>query len=62
MDVGASSQDLQDPVEGFGQLVAPAVLEEETQDVAADHWVHSVLEVGEEGLMALGLSVNARTR
>lgn len=61
MDVGASSQDLQDPVEGFGQLVAPAVLEEEAQDVAADHWVHSVLEVGEEGLMALGSLVNART-
>jgi hypothetical protein len=53
MDVGPALQDLPNPAEGFRELIASAVLKENTQDVAADHWVHSVFEVGEEGLIAL---------
>lgn len=50
VDVGAAGQDLLDPGEGFGELVAAAVLVEEAQDVAADDRVDAVLEVGEKGL------------
>ena len=50
VDVGAAGQDLLDPGEGFGELVAAAVLVEEAQDVAADDGVDAVLEVGEKGL------------
>lgn len=52
--VGPREQDLLNPVEGLGELVAPAVLVEETQDVAAHDWIDSVLEVGEEGLRSWG--------
>ncbi len=48
--VGPPEQDLLNPIEGLGELVAPAVLVEETQNVAAHDWINSVLEVGEKGL------------
>ena len=51
MDVSPALQDLPNPAEGFRELIASAVLEEKTQDVAADYGVHSVFEVGEERLI-----------
>ena len=60
MDVSPALQDLPNPAEGFRELIASAVLEEKTQDVAADYWVHSVFEVGEEGLMASASRLLAR--
>jgi hypothetical protein len=58
MNVGSSFQDLPDKIYGFRELMASSVLEEETQYVAAYHRVYSILEVGEESLMASGSLVS----
>ena len=50
INVGPPLQDLLNPLLGLGELVTPAILVKETQDVTAHHWIDSVLEVGEKGL------------
>jgi hypothetical protein len=60
VDVSPSFQHLQNPVEGFCEFFTSVVLEEKTQDVAADHWVHAVLEVREESLMVLEKQIVSR--
>lgn len=62
MDVSPCLEDLVNPIKGLRELITPAILVENIQNIATHDWVHTLLEVSEEGLAARGWKMSVFQR